>query len=829
MVLTVAVGILCLSIIAFLVQHIVRVDDPGGQRKYLMSFSSLIIAGLVAVGARHVTPSYVPAWLVLASASVMLVSMLTVYSVSSPSWLGLSLDSLFKATAAALTCTSVLLAVRGGYVDLTRGMYIVTNVILFYVMLTLFSIARARAVTNQREAWLLRSFGILINAASVWSLAHEFTGARWQFTVAQVLAGFAAANLSYYIAVRTKINHFTPAKGKPNPRPDYMQYAIVIFAVASVVFGLTQNSNINQPIVYLLAIVALALNASRQLVTLAEYEKLRVSTESRSAHYRTIVQNSSDVISLADLRSGVSQFVSPAARHVLGIDARPGRSHISEVMGISRRQVAAQFDVLIEGHGAQRVDGQVDGKIIESHLTRHGDQVLITTRDVTERETMRNELHRMAFVDPLTELNNRNRFTHRLRERLEDDYQRVALLFIDLDRFKQVNDTGGHEAGDEVLLEVSHRLRSAVATSTVLGRLGGDEFVAIIDRFTCDPVEVATRLAHLLQAPFHVNGRNYSLGGSFGVAVADEPTSASELMRRADLAMYQAKRTRTQVVSYTEELSDAAVMVSDSDATVAQALQDRNFQLDFQPQISLATGQIIGVEALVRWIDPKGQVQGPGALLDFAGRTNQGGVITEWVLDRAFAYIRDTDESVEVAVNLPPSQLLDPHLCTMLSAYMEKHDVNPNRVVLELTENDLVDRSQQAIQALESLHALGVRILIDDFGAGYSSLGYLVDLPIDGLKVDRQFVTALPYKDTARTIFQSLVHLARQHGHQLIAEGIETAEEHEWVTQLGCPIGQGYYYAKPQRADTCRPLNSLALWHDNTRQTVSTDDSAKVS
>lgn len=826
MVLTIAVATLCLAIIVVLVQHVTKVSDPTGQRKYLTSFACLIVAGLVAVGARHVTPSYVPAWVVFAAAGVMVVSMLTVYSVSSPSWLGLSLDSMFKSTAAALAGTSVLLAVKGGYVDVDRGLYIGTCIILFYVMLTLFAIASARAADSPLEAWLLRCFGILMNAASLWSLSYEFTGDRWHFTVAQVITGAAAVNLTYYIAVRTRSNHFTPTKGKPNPRPDYMQYGLVVIAVASVVFGLTQNSNINQPAVYILALIALALNASRQLVTLGEYEKLRVSTESRSAHYRTIVQNSSDVISLADLRSGVSQFVSPAARHVLGIDARPGRSHISEVMGISRRQVAAQFDVLVEGYAAQRVDGQVDGKIIESHLTRHGDQVLVTTRDVTERETMRNELHRMAFVDPLTELNNRNRFTHRLRERLDEDYQRVALLFIDLDRFKQVNDTGGHEAGDEVLLEVSHRLRSAVATSTVLGRLGGDEFVALIDRFTCDPVEVASRLADLLQAPFHVNGRNYSLGGSFGVAVADEPTTASELMRRADLAMYQAKRTRTHVVSYTEELSDAAVMVSDSDAVVAEALQSRNFQLDFQPQISLATGQVIGVEALIRWVDPQGTVQGPGALLDFASRTNQGGVITEWVLDHAFAAIHGTDESVELAVNLPPSQLLDPHLCTMLSAYMEKHDVNPNRVVLELTENDLVDRSQQAIQALESLHALGVRILIDDFGAGYSSLGYLVDLPIDGLKVDRQFVTALPYKDTARTIFQSLVHLARQHGHQLIAEGIETAEEHEWVTQLGCPIGQGFYYAKPQRADTCGALNNLAIWQHNTRALPAGDNTA---
>lgn len=429
-----------------------------------------------------------------------------------------------------------------------------------------------------------------------------------------------------------------------------------------------------------------------------------------------------------------------------------------------------------------------------------------------------NRYSHLAFHDSLTQLANRARLLHTLEDRLVSARTRedpapdevTAVLFVDLDRFKQVNDTNGHAVGDEVLRQVARRLTVVARTlaetdsssQADLGRLGGDEFLLITSgRPLTELAQLAGEIRDSLSRPFEVGELTFQLGASVGIAtaLASEPVNAEELVRRADLAMYSAKRDHHGWALYDPGLSRRAVALAAGDVEVARALRDRRLLVHLQPMVEPGSRRVQMVEALLRWQDDTGAVREPTPLLDFARRSGQMEDLSYWVIESATAML--AGERTRLSVNVPPSVLCAPRFNDTLAELLARTGLPPGQLELEITEDQLVDLTPQAAQRMNQLRDNGIRIVIDDFGTGFSSLGYLLELPLDGLKIDRRFTHALPESEVARSVVRSVVAVAADVGLTVVAEGVETEAQHECVLQLGVELGQGFFYAAPGPAE----------------------------
>ena len=428
-------------------------------------------------------------------------------------------------------------------------------------------------------------------------------------------------------------------------------------------------------------------------------------------------------------------------------------------------------------------------------------------RDITARMNYENRLRTLATRDDLTGLANRNLLSERLAEamrKIDNEGGGLALMYVDLDQFKNINDAFGHEVGDEVILMAARRLQSCVRDDDTIARVGGDEFHILMPGIT-DEDETARLAGDLLVAlssPYVIEGREIFSSASIGVCTY--PASAvtqSDLMRNVDTAANNAKRDgRANYKIYTPRMSEEVQRRVDVGHELRRALENDELSLHYQAKVDLSSQRIIGAEALLRWHNEHLGMISPAEFVPIAEETGLIVPIGEWVLRtacREAAHWQTGDGPVQVAVNLSALQFLHGDLVARVTRSLADSGLAPERLDLELTESLLVERPDETIMTLERLKNLGISISMDDFGTGYSSLAYMTRFPLDSLKVDRAFVTDLPDDRDAVVVVRAIVGMAKQLDLHIVAEGIETERQMEFLHGLGCHTGQGYLFSKP--------------------------------
>ncbi len=562
--------------------------------------------------------------------------------------------------------------------------------------------------------------------------------------------------------------------------------------------------------------VALALESAE----LASALQLKQS----EAHFRALIQNASDIILVVDEQGRVS-YATPSLERALG---RPLSGvleggladllHPDDVAN-ARAMLAA---LAVRAARSQSISdwrfrlddgGYVSFEVVSSNLLSDPSVagIVLTMRDVSERRALEDELKHQAFHDPLTGLANRSLF----RDRAEHALARLArlatvtaMVMVDLDDFKIVNDTRGHGAGDELLIQVARRLEGNLRGGSTVARFGGDEFAVLVEDLpdAAAANALAARTQALFKKPFLVQGEQLTMRASSGLVLTggtDAAMDLTELLRRADVALYVAKdRGKGRYVQYDNDLNAGMLARVTLRSELRRALDDDQFVLHYQPIVSIETGTIVGVEALVRWQHPVRNLVPPA---EFIEASEEAGLIVElgrWVLERACAQAREWAEQgfdgLRMSVNVSGRQLEETGFVEEVADALRRNHIPAQSLVVELTESVLVSGDTVVPQQLIALKDLGVQIALDDFGTGYSCLAYLRDLRIDILKVDKSFVDGLGTLDPdGGALAAAIVSLAHTLRLQVVAEGIEHAVQRDELWSLGCGLGQGYLYSKP--------------------------------
>lgn len=414
----------------------------------------------------------------------------------------------------------------------------------------------------------------------------------------------------------------------------------------------------------------------------------------------------------------------------------------------------------------------------------------------------------LAHHDVLTDLPNRALFSDRLRQALFEGNRQgrlVAVAFLDLDRFKNINDSLGHETGDLLLRGVADRLRANVRETDTVARISGDEFMLVLPGLTNvdDASRIAQKILAGLRQPFVIAGHELYVSASLGLAIYPHDAKDVEgLLRNADVAMYRAKETgRNSYQFYAAEMTALAQEHLELEGALRRALERGEFALHFQPMLDLAAGVVVSVEALLRWIHPERGVVEPAQFVHLAEETGLIAPIGEWALRNACARCIEWDRAglgpLRLAVNISPRQFQSPSLADTVAAVLAETGLAPERLELELTEGVLLHNPENTIANMDRLSAMGVRLSIDDFGTGYSSLTYIKRLPIDQLKIDRSFVRDIPGDEDDAAIATAIIAMAHNLKITVVAEGVETLEQLAYLRAHRCDFMQGNYYSPP--------------------------------
>lgn len=427
-----------------------------------------------------------------------------------------------------------------------------------------------------------------------------------------------------------------------------------------------------------------------------------------------------------------------------------------------------------------------------------------TASDVTAEKTAEKKINYLAHYDALTGLLNRARFSDMLGQcvsRLERYGTPFSVFYLDLDRFKLVNDSSGHLVGDKLLVEVGKRIRAEVRESDIVARLGGDEFAIILPNLS-DSVEASTlaeRLVNAIEQPFEVDSETLSIGLSVGIAVAPiNGTRPDQILRNADLALYRAKEEGRGMYRFFEaEMDSSARERRMLEVELRQALTDGEFVLHYQPLVGAEDGIPSGFEALVRWDHPIRGVVPPAEFIPIAEQSGLIREIGDWTIREACRAAVNWPNDLTVAVNLSPKHFMLSDIEKVVRSALKESKLEPSRLELEITESLLIDRSDEVLEKLGNLKELGVTIAMDDFGTGYSSLSYLLKFPFDKIKIDRSFVTALTTDPAARDVLRSIVALGKTLKMNITAEGVENNEQANFLKEVACNHFQGFLFSKP--------------------------------
>ncbi len=552
---------------------------------------------------------------------------------------------------------------------------------------------------------------------------------------------------------------------------------------------------------------------------ITERRRLEQERDRSSAFLRQIIDHIPTQITVKDARDRRYVLVNQVAETQFGLsqDDIVGRTASELFPKLLAEQIAADDDMSLQFPDGLKLDehsweSEVSGSLlITSKRIGIRDQagepryIINVVEDVTERRLADEKIAHLAHYDALTDLPNRVLF----RERIERELQRTsrggqfALLYIDVDEFKGINDSLGHHVGDELLKAVAGRIRSCIRDTDHVARLGGDEFAVIQTDVadTRDVVEFVMRLHETIRQPYECLGHHLTTDASIGVAIAPQDgTDIDQLIKNADLAMYGAKADGRRTYRFFEPAMDARAKARLTlERDLRQALADGGFEIHYQPLVDLKRDTVIGCEALLRWRHPERGMISPADFIPVAEDTGLIVELGEWVLRTACAEAATWPEHIRVSVNVSPVQLKCPTLALKIAGALATSGLAANRLELEITEAVLIRDDETALAILHQLRAIGIRIALDDFGTGYSSLSYLKRFPFDKIKIDRCFISDLAEVDGSSAIVQAVVNIAAARNMTTTAEGVETAEQREMLHALGCTEMQGYLFsaAKP--------------------------------
>jgi diguanylate cyclase (GGDEF)-like protein/PAS domain S-box-containing protein len=614
----------------------------------------------------------------------------------------------------------------------------------------------------------------------------------------------------------------------------FAPYVPVVFAVMAASFREWSDSKLGVfmawgMLVLIILVVAHQILASFENVGLGRSLRARtIALSERERWFRSLVQNSSDVVTVVD-EEGRIQYQTPSVKRVFGYEPDSLVGHLLETVvppgdagalrdalarAVSNPGSITEFEIKMRHQYGEWCDTETT---ITSLIDDPGVRGLVlNTRDTSAQEELEARLSHQAFHDALTGLANRELFLDRVGhalERIRRDVQPLAVLFLDLDGFKGVNDSLGHARGDELLVLVAERLASCLRPGDTVARLGGDEFGILLDGIDSpdDAPHTGRRIREVLGKPFMLDGREVLVQGSLGIAVTEDgDTTADELLRNADLAMYRAKTSGTGGIEVFEtSMHSALVRRMELENDLRHALERDEFVLHYQPVLDLNRCRLTGVEALVRWRHPSGKLL---SALDFIPLSEETGLIADigaWVLREAclqgaawHQMLDDCDRAdFKLAVNLSGRQVTAPDLIGTIKRALRDSGLPPSTLVLEMTESVMITSSQDTLALLRELKDLGIQLAIDDFGTGYSSLSYLSRFPVDLLKIDRSFVEKIATDAQSAELVQTIVQLGRSLDLQTVAEGIETSEQLGTLRRIGCSYGQGFLFSRPVPAE----------------------------
>jgi diguanylate cyclase (GGDEF)-like protein/PAS domain S-box-containing protein len=687
---------------------------------------------------------------------------------------------------------------------------------------TILVIFAARAPRAARLPLYLLAGGLVANLLA--DSGFAYLTATNQYGSGNVInVGWAAGYL--LIAIAALCAASTPEVRRQTESPPgrlglLLPYVPVVAGAAAAAIEKVRLGSLD-PVAFwcLLAVIALVL--VRQYLALSDNQMLNRQLAINAAelskgqeHFRSLVQNSSDVITLIG-GDGLIRYQSASVERILGYTE-------SELVGTpfgdlahidDRVQVLRKIDEAINIAGPSLA--------LECRLRRKDDSycstevtitnllelpavcgLVLNTRDVSERKVLEEKLSHQAFHDPLTDLPNRAAFRIHLDHALVGDRERrVAVLFLDLDDFKAVNDTLGHDTGDKLLAAVGARIASTLRPGDTVARIGGDEFAVLLKNMENEQIaaRVADRITRQFIPPFGISGKEISIHASIGIAgLVSGQEAAEELIRNADVAMYLAKsKGKARYVEYDPSLAGAAVHLMELEAEMHRALGEKQFVLDYQPVVMLESGAIHSAEALVRWNHP---VRGLLSTRDFISVAERSGMIVElgrWAVQQAARDARrwqvryPSMPLMGISVNLYGRQLQRPELVSEVIDAVEAAGLDPSSLILELSESTLMADREPAGRLIAELREGGFRVALDEFGAGYSSLGRLRDFSVDILKMDRSFVDGLGHGLTDGAILRAIIGIANTLGLMTIAEGVDRPEQLAALNAMGCHAGQG--------------------------------------
>jgi diguanylate cyclase (GGDEF)-like protein/PAS domain S-box-containing protein len=685
----------------------------------------------------------------------------------------------------------------------------------------------ARLTETPRLVLTLLAIGLALNVAADLAYARvaleeNYTSGAWLDLM--YILGWVALGMAAVQQGRTSVGRAPGEAARPLQPVTLLPY-VAIVAVYGLLAISTFGGGNGDPVLVGGAMLVTALVVGRQIHTARENAALMAlqASAQAAARFRALIQNASDVILVTDPTGQIS-FATPSAEPLfdLGPADLEGHAVASLLDPAEAPRVAALVEtaagrVGISGPSLFRV-ASAEERWVEMKLSNLIDDPLVsglvaTIHDVTERRAFEQQLETQALRDPLTGLANRVLFADRVDQalvRARRSRRGPSVLYLDLDDFKRINDTLGHAAGDEVLVEVARRIRATIRGEDTAARLGGDEFAILVDetRDVDEAVALADRLARACAPHFEAAGSRLPVSCSIGIVRSELGDSSSgDLLRNADIAMYAAKREARgshqvfQQAMYAETVEQVRM-----EADLRGALDRGEFRLVYQPLVTLASGQMSGVEALIRWDHPERGLVMPMDFIPVAERTGAIRRIGTWVLEEACRTVGGWnaalgDRPVKANVNVSVVQL-DSGFVDKVASILADTKFPAQQLVIEITESIFSDdRREAVVEILSGLRRLGVRISIDDFGTGYSSLSRLRDLPVDELKIDRAFINELGPEDNG-SLVSTILHLAQELSLDTVAEGVEENEQVERLRELGCDLVQGYLFGRPAASAT---------------------------
>jgi diguanylate cyclase (GGDEF)-like protein/PAS domain S-box-containing protein len=688
-------------------------------------------------------------------------------------------------------------------------------------------IAARRRADDVRLVFVLLTAGLLLTVvndsiSSVMSLTSGYKSGSSLDLVALAawLCFGASAEAQWRLAGRTKAaTEEEPAELLTRPRMTLAPYVAVVLGYGTLfVSALSQRTPSAGVVLGAIALTVAVL--VRQYMAVSENVRLSAETAARAseARFRSLVQHSSDIIAVVTPDTRI-RYQTPSVERLLGYrpealdgtlfsellhpeDQPRALAMIAELA--QRGSGTAPFEWRLRRRGGEWFFAEVIGTNLLHDPTIGG--LVLTIRDIQERKTLESQLTHQAFHDPLTKLANRALLSDRVghaQVRSQRGGKPCSVLLLDLDDFKAINDTFGHVAGDELLVETARRIQGCIRAGDTAARLGGDEFALLLED-TPDigtAREVAERLSKALSAPIVLQGKEVFLSASTGIAIGVPGEAEGELLRNADVALYIAKEKGKGLFEVFEPGMRAAVVERlELEGDLRRALTEKQLLLHYQPIVELSSGRIVGAEALIRWMHPRRGLLSPAAFIPLAEESGLIVPIGLWVIEEAcrrVASLTGPGATTHVSVNLSARQLQEPDLVAQVRGALARAGLPPDRLVLEVTESLIMVDPRAMIPRLRDLKNLGLRLAVDDFGTGYSSLAYLQNLPVDILKIDRSFIQEASGDVGLSLLARGIVNLGRAMHLTTVAEGIEHLEQISALRETACEFGQGFYLARP--------------------------------